>query len=306
MATTFRLVGLEADNLLAFLALLGTLRALDLARPSWRARSRWTGPPWHPELTVEDDVDEQAVLIGIAEGIAIAGGPIDFQGHKNIDFSPQRFRELGAAANGSLQERMLAAIGSDACIRRDGERIEGTALAAIAGQGHQNFLERVAALGRRQLQNDTIVLRKALLEPWAYEDTESTLRWDPFEDRRYALGFADPSSEKIKTSAGANILAVVGFPLLATAPGERDLVTTAVVRRQRSHEVRWPIWSVPCGLATIEALLRHPGLAGAGENGGNGRAAWAQRGVVDIKRCRRIQTGKYFSFERAVSAWAMA
>ena len=304
MVTTFRLVGLEADNLLAFLALLGTLRALDLARPSWRVRTRWSGPPWHPELTIDDDVDEQAMLIAVAEGAAIAGGPIDFQGHKNIDFSPARFRELAAVASEPLQATMLAAIGSDACTRRDGERIEGTALAAIAGQGHQNFVERVTALGRRQLQNQTIVLHKALLEPWAYEDTESALRWDPIEDRRYALGFADPSSEKIKTSAGANVLAVVGFPLLATAPGERDLATTAVVRKGRSHEVRWPIWNVPCGLATIEALLRHPDLAGAAENAGNGRAAWARRGVVDIKRCRRIQTGKYFSFERAVSAWA--
>jgi hypothetical protein len=308
MVTTFRLVGLEADNLLAFLALLGTLRALDLARPSWRARTRWSGPPWHPELTVDDDVDDQAMLIVVAEGVAIAGRPIDFQGHKNVDFSPQRFRELAAVASEPLQARMLAAIGSDACTRRDGERIEGTALAAIAGQGHQNFLERVKALGRRQLQNETTVLHQALLEPWAYEDTESTLRWDPIEDRRYALGFADPSGERIKTSAGANILAVVGFPLLSTAPGEHGLATSAVVRKRRSYEVRWPIWSVPCGLATIEALLRHPGLAVAGdpEDDATGRAAWARRGVVDIKRSRRIQTGKYFSFERAVSAWAMS
>jgi hypothetical protein len=309
MATTFRLVGLDADNLLAFLALLGTLRALDLARPTWRVRTRWSGAPWHPELTVDDDVDEQAMLIAVADGVAIAGAPIDFQGHKNIDFTRRQFRELvDHSTSEPLQARMLAAIGSDACTRRDGERIEGTALAAIAGQGHQNFLERVAALGRRQLQNETSILRQALLEPWAYEDLESTLRWDPLEDRRYALGFADPSGEKIKTSAGANILAVIGFPLFSAAPGERGLVTTAVVRQRRSHEVRWPIWNVPCGLATIEALLRHPDLAVAGssENGGNTRAAWKRSGVVDIKRCRRIRTGKYFSFERAVSAWAMS
>jgi hypothetical protein len=303
MSTTFRLVGLEADNLLAFLALLGALRSLDLARPTWCVRSRWSGPPWHPELIVDDYVDEQAMLIAIAEGVVIAGGPIDFRGHKNIDFSRKQFHELAAgSASEPLQARLLAAIGSDACTKRNDDRIEGTALAAIAGQGHQNFLERVAALGRRQLQNETIILHKALLEPWAYEDTESTLRWDPLEDRRYALGFVDPSGEKIKTSAGANILAVVGFPLLATAPGERGLTTTAVVRKGRSHEVRWPIWNVPCGLATIEALLRHPDLTGGAAE--NGRAAWARRGVVDIKQCRRIQTGKYFSFGRAVSAWA--
>ena len=36
-----RLDGLEPDNLLAFLALLGLLRALDAARPDWRARAYW-------------------------------------------------------------------------------------------------------------------------------------------------------------------------------------------------------------------------------------------------------------------------
>ena len=36
-----RLNGLEPDNLLAFLALLGLLRALETARPKWRPRARW-------------------------------------------------------------------------------------------------------------------------------------------------------------------------------------------------------------------------------------------------------------------------
>jgi hypothetical protein len=35
------LVGLEPDNLLAFLALLGRLRALETARPQWGARGYW-------------------------------------------------------------------------------------------------------------------------------------------------------------------------------------------------------------------------------------------------------------------------
>jgi len=34
-----RLEGLEPDNLLAFLALLGLLRSLETARPAWRPRA---------------------------------------------------------------------------------------------------------------------------------------------------------------------------------------------------------------------------------------------------------------------------
>ena len=39
---TYRLNGLEPDNLLAFLALLGLLRTLEHARPTWRTRVAWT------------------------------------------------------------------------------------------------------------------------------------------------------------------------------------------------------------------------------------------------------------------------
>lgn len=305
MATTFRLIGLEPDNLLAFLALVGTLRALEEARPDWRVRSLWSGPPWHPELDVDADVDDDALLAAIAEGVERLGSVVDFGKHKNIDFTRAEFGQFGSAASDHVMSRMMSAIGSDACARRDGDRIESTALAAIAGQGHQNFLERVAVLGRRSLRQDTGVLRKALLAAWSYEELENTLRWDPVEDRRYALGFADPSGEKIKTSAGANVLAVVGFPMLVTAPGPDGLMTTAFARRRRAREMRWPLWTRPCGLATIVALLRHPALvADIDRNRADEqRAEWTRRGVADIKRARRIQTGKYFSFERAVSIW---
>ena len=37
----FELRGLRADNLQAFLALLGVLRVVDMQRPKWRARAQW-------------------------------------------------------------------------------------------------------------------------------------------------------------------------------------------------------------------------------------------------------------------------
>jgi hypothetical protein len=48
--TRFRLDGLEPDNLLAFLALLGLLRALDTRRPDWHSRAGWdlNQPPLRP------------------------------------------------------------------------------------------------------------------------------------------------------------------------------------------------------------------------------------------------------------------
>lgn len=38
---TYRLAGLEPDNLLAFLALLGLLRSLQAVHPEWHPRARW-------------------------------------------------------------------------------------------------------------------------------------------------------------------------------------------------------------------------------------------------------------------------
>ena len=56
---THRLDGLEHDNLLAFMALLGLLRALEGARPDWRARVSWTvdDPPLRPALRTPVGVD---------------------------------------------------------------------------------------------------------------------------------------------------------------------------------------------------------------------------------------------------------
>jgi hypothetical protein len=54
--TEHRLEGLEPDNLLAFLALLGLLRALEEARPAWRPRVRWSidEPPLRPVLRLRE------------------------------------------------------------------------------------------------------------------------------------------------------------------------------------------------------------------------------------------------------------
>ena len=49
-----RLDGLDSDNLLAFLALLGLLRSLQEAAPSWLPRVAWSvdAPPLRPVLSL--------------------------------------------------------------------------------------------------------------------------------------------------------------------------------------------------------------------------------------------------------------
>ena len=68
---TYRLNGLEPDNLLAFLALLGLLRTLEHARPTWRTRVAWTveAPPVRPMLTATAAVADDEIVAAVAQGL---------------------------------------------------------------------------------------------------------------------------------------------------------------------------------------------------------------------------------------------
>ncbi len=181
----------------------------------------------------------------------------------------------------------------EAILRLAEDRIAATALCAIHGQGHQNFLERLVALGnpKEAPEEASDKIAEALFSSWSYLDIGLTFRWDPKEDRRYALGFADPSGEKIRTVWGANRLAVAGFPTFATSPMGRFLRTTAFQRDGRKTLLTWPIWTPGLSLAAIQMLLNHPALLSD-----TAVADLSPYGVVEVMRARRIQTGKYLSF----------
>ena len=67
----FRLEGLEPDNLLALMTLLGLLRALEEARPDWFARVLWTvdEPPVRPALCLTESLTEDGVIEGAIKGM---------------------------------------------------------------------------------------------------------------------------------------------------------------------------------------------------------------------------------------------
>lgn len=306
-STTLELSGLAADNLLAFLALLGLMRALEQAHPEWQPRTTWSGPPWRPRLCLTAAADREEVAGAADAGVLALGQAHAFVGRKNIDFSPEQFRAFAepiaraASATDRAAADLAAALACEVNLRRDGNRVEGNALCAIYGQGHQNFLERLERLGRAQPEANEGALKiaQALFEPWRYADIAETFRWDPEEDRRYALGFADPSGKKIRTVAGANRLATIAFPMFACTPSAHGLQTLAVRRARREIAVTWPIWTVPLALPSVRALLTHPALLDdtpAPEH-------LSAYGVGELMRARRIQTGKYFSFEPARPLW---
>ena len=313
-----RLDGLEPDNLLAFMALLGLLRALGEARPHWRARVSWTvdDPPLRPALRVPQGVDGNALAEAAAEGLDLLARHHDFEGRKDLALAPaDAARSLQSAAGSAGQDGYVpdlwAALLSDAAISRDGRKAEPTPLCLMFGQGHQHFLERLATVprtkappargkGRNRIAvSETECLSEALFAPWTRPDaTKMSFRWDPNEDVRYALRARDPtdSATKDTTQHGANRLAAVGLSVLTVAPTSRHggvRLDMLGGRRETGggYVYRWPIWRAPISLACIRALLGHPGLGS--------RKTHDALGIVEVRQARRISVGKFMNVTRA-------
>ena len=314
---THRLDGLEPDNLLAFMALLGLLRALAEAHPGWRPRASWTvdKPPLRPRLHVAEETSSNAIAEAAAEGLAVLARRHDFDGLADLTLSPEgAARKLQQAADSdSYTAGLWAAFVSDAAIARDGKKVEPTPLCFLFGQGHQHFLSRLASvpketvpLKRGSAQKRSVskaeCLGEALFAPWRRPDEakERSFRWDPHEDVRYALRANNPTNTKTKegTQHGANRLAAVGLSLLTVAPRHRNgRIQLALLgggrERDGAHTVSWPIWQEPISLAGVRALLGHPHLD-------NPRTR-AALGVVERRQARRISFGKFMNVTRAVA-----
>lgn len=295
--TTLRLHGLAPDNFLAFLVLLGALRALDEVRPEWQARAAWRGRPLRPELELRADAGEADVAREIDEGLRRLTSGTDFGGHADLKLSPPEFRALAQAAPPATA-RLLPSLASDGASAGKDE-VGRTPLCLMFGSGHQHFLDRLAAVAAtRQDPQAVEALAGALFAPWRYERSAGdadglSFRWDPMEDRRHAYQFGDPSKgrNKIGVVPGANRLAALGFAAFVCAPGSGGRLQTAgVARKGREVEFHWPLTRVPAGSRAVAALLAHPALPD--------ETRWAELdrlGVGWVVRCRRLQEGKYFN-----------
>ncbi|KKZ10630.1 MAG: hypothetical protein TH68_10105, partial [Candidatus Synechococcus spongiarum 142] len=309
--------GLEPDNLLAFMALLGLLRTLEEVRPGWHPRVSWTvnEPPLRPALRVPQGVDGDAVAHAAAEGLDLLAGCHEFDGRDDLTLPPEyaavKLREITKSVDQNRYAADLwAALVSDAAISRDGKKVEPTPLCLMFGQGHQHFLERLKSVPQRKTPpergkrrskitvSETDCLREALFAFWKRPDDTDSFRWDPHEDVRYALRAHNPTDDKTKetTQHGANRLAAVGFSLLTVAPRRRaGKVRLTVLGGQLESNggfiFRWPIWRAPISLAAIRALLGHPDLGS--------HSKLAVLGVVEVRQARRISAGKYMNFTRA-------
>ncbi len=208
---------------------------------------------------------------------------------KKIDCTRLEYREHAGAfrARGDRETLdLIAAFGSDGCLEERSEAIEATPFCFIKGGGHQYFLDTV-----RQLIQKVSAERveRVLFDPWTYEDETLSMRWDPVEDRRYALMDRDPtaSDNKARTVWMANLLAYRSLVLFPSAPRRGGLRVAGWTVLDREPTFSWPIWDFPASADTIRSLVQLRELTAPNPDS----AILEARGLAAVFRARRIRVG---------------
>lgn len=317
-----RLGGLEPDNLLAFLALLGLVRALDESdrdraapdRLLTRAAFDVARSPLRPFVILSRPLTEAEFCARAAEGIERLSQDHAFGPWKDLNMPGAEARSMliaAAAAGPAGRDRadLLAALITDCALKEEKgpavDPVDPTPFCLLFGQGHQHFLERLGSVPQRPAPpprgrgkaavtlTGPETIAEALFEPWHRSDPTQSFRWDPEEDVRYGLMAGDPTDSAYKqgTQHGANRLAAVGLAVLTVVPEVRGgRPQTAVPGSPDGRRFRWPIWRDPARLATIRALLTHPGM--------NDPGRFEHLGVVEVLEARRISNGKFVNVTR--------
>ncbi len=182
--------------------------------------------------------------------------------HLNAEQSELRDAMRNAVEDSSCNARetadLLAAFGSDACLLVKSDRMEANPLCFVTGSGHQYFLDTVRQLTE---QVTAACIEAALSLDTPATDEKLSMRWDPVEDRRYALMWSDPtaSDNKSLTNWAINLLGYHGLQLLPSAPTGRGLQSTGW-RRNGDMEFTWPIWISRLKLDSVRSIMvQEPG-----------------------------------------------
>ena len=312
------LSGLDGGNPLAFLAALGTLRGLTIAWPGRRVRLSWElRDNWRPCLHVSDDaLDEEKILDGLERFMAMRPGHEALEIADNLTVHVDKFRVCAQDASeaaspppsGRAGADFIAAFGCDAVARREAQykgQVQDTALRTMSGTGHQHFLRTMRDLAEKVGRDK---LRGCLFNQWERQDPQLSLRWDPEDDRRYALRWRNPSEDKVSakgeksgapTDWGANRLAYEALPLFSVMPVGRSVQTTGFSGSSRRDTFwTWPIWDVPASLDTVRSLLALRKLQEASPN----RRELATMGIKEVFKSQRITFGQYRNFTPSTPA----
>ena len=300
--------GLDGNNLLAYLAALGTLKCLSSKIPgvrmSWRLNDSWV-----PVLHLRREQTKEALLqhlCGYLGDQTVCDGQFSLgldPAPNNLDLRVSDFRtQLSRAAQAAsvrarVQADFLAGLGTDA-VGPDDRKLDATGATSfrtMSGQGHQHFLLFMRELVERTKEAH---LERALFRRWDYADKQKSMRWDPVDDRRYAYRATDPGNSNkapILTMWGANRLAIEALSLFPVVSFGARAQTVGFSRMNGALTISWPIWLAPIEFEVVAVLLNLRELQL--EEPPIGRLR--QMGIGEVFRSRRIQNGRFRNFTPA-------
>lgn len=183
------------------------------------------------------------------------------------------------------------------------ERMAATPFALISGSGHQHFL---GTAGDLMVGCRADHFRRALLDTWAAMDDGRSFRWDPDDDRRYALLADDPtaSGNKPKTIWGANRLAFEALRLFPCMRARTGPATVGWRPAGESDVWRWPLWTCNLSPAVISSILASKDIW---RDDLESRRRLRARGVFAVFQTRRITVGRAptqkLNFTPSVPVW---
>jgi hypothetical protein len=304
--TSIELIGLDGGNPLAFLTALGVVVTLNDVPSEHEVRLSWAvRDAWRPVLScrAQRTADELVEALDTElrqQGDApfrILENASDDTIADNLTMGGNAYRRYASAAiqSGVTRASDFAAVFACDVLETKGQVLD-TAFRMLSGAGHQDFLKSMRDLLTSTSRDQ---VREAVFGPWQYRDGPPIMRWDPDDDRRYALRWKEPSGDPIRTVRGANRLAIEGLRLLPSVPVDSRLRTVGF-RGDRASDAfwTWPIWTTPLNVDVIRSLLALEALQ-ADELEPAQRAALYRIGVAEIFRVQRLTVAKHRGFAPA-------
>jgi hypothetical protein len=239
-------------------------------------------------LTVDVDMKRETwlrllKLSSPSPELALGKDPGAVQDHFRLTAS-----EIAASSSPAMRSSadLISAFGCDGIVDAKTTKARTTAFCFVTGSGWQYFLQNVRELLE---QVDAVRIDRALFESHIPVDEKLSMRWDPLEDRRYAMMWSDPTSSgnAPKTNWALNLLAYRGLQLLPFVPVQGRGATTGFSVLDGDLAWTWPIWTEWLSPDVVRSLLALDELQQKAPD----RVQLGHRGIVEVFRAARIQVG---------------
>lgn len=214
-----------------------------------------------------------------------------------IDLTGDEFRSKAYQfiASGDLADSSATALLAAFAVEGESEeKARRTDFDFVDSSGRLAFLETARQL---MMLVTSERLQASLFQTWKREDERWSLRWDPVEDRRYALLDRDPTAtdNKSRSEWMANLLAYRALSMFPCVHTRSGAATTAWSRLGGTPTFTWAIWDAPLSLDVIRSMLQHQEFVLEKPAPSSLRAM----GICSAYRSRRIENGDYVNFSPA-------